>query len=458
MKRYPTYLLWFGFAIACSVLWACGGSKNASEGSAAQDFSAAPTPTSSFNFNGVQILHQRTDGPLVSVGLVFGGRHTREDSTLSGLENLLMQMLIHGGTHYRSPHQVKVRAEAVGARFSTEVQPDHSLLTMQCPADEFENAWRLLGEMIFEPAFLPPVFGRLLSGAQERMQLRAKDSLYGPIERAVGKSLYYAHPYRLPLKGTPASLNRMRYDALFVYYDRMLTATNIKLVVVGNVSRATIADNLIGTFDQLLQEPTRALPDVNWENVPEPVLMPDSTLPEGRFYARVPGPNVYDAEAVQLELALLCLKSAVQAELCQQRQLTCDFDAELLYCAHQGAEWRFTTPVPHQTIGYFLNILKRIVESGPYERELAAAKAQLKYRVFAPRMKQLAHVQQLSAMLSAFGSPGLVAKPAEMANTINLASAKDIQRVARKYFSNPLWYYHGNPRKMNAQLFSREAG
>ena len=451
MKRLLYISLLFILAIA-----GCTGGKNNADADAAQDFTAPPPSASSFDFNGVRIIHQRTSSPLVSVGVVFKGRHAREDSSLAGLESLLLEMLVHGGTHYRKPREVKARAEALGASFETDIRLDHSLLMMQCSQRNFEDAWQLLSEMLLEPAFLPPVFGRVVGNSQEELRLRHKEELFAPIHQSIDRTLHYAHPYRLPLKGTPGSIKRLRNDALFVYYDRMLTAGNIELVFVGNVSRRNIADRLIGTFDELLQESSPPIPDIDWVNAPTPVLMPDSTIPDGRFLARIPGPNTYDAEAVQLELALLCLKSTVQAELCQQRQLTCDFDAKLLLTAHEGAEWRFTTPVPHQTLSYFNAILNRIVDKGPYARELTAAKAQLKYRRFAPQIEQAEQLQVLSRLSAAFGGPGLVGRPQDLTAAINSAEPKAIQRVARKYLAYPHWYYYGNPRKMNAGLFNRE--
>lgn len=184
--------------------------------------------------SGAKIIIREEHGvPLFAVRAVFAGGLRYETPANNGLTTLLGRSLTRG-TRTRDAEEISQLADAyagalqgVGGRNSVGVRGEFL-------SRHFDAAFRLFADCVVEPAFPDAEVAR-----ERRLLLQdiltREDKPSGLAFDLFAKTLYRAHPYRMPALGEPGPVEGLGPEALRDYHASYMDPSQLTLSVVGDV-------------------------------------------------------------------------------------------------------------------------------------------------------------------------------------------------------------------------------
>lgn len=144
------------------------------------------------------------------------------------------------GTEKKDQLELALTIEGRGAMLKAHGTWDHTLITLEGLAEDFEQLMALLAEIVLEPGFPEQDFLYL----RERRKAELLHYLDDPRELANRTYLplfFGANPYGHAVDGSPDSLAAMELDDLKSFYHHEFHPAESTLVIVGMVSEAASA-------------------------------------------------------------------------------------------------------------------------------------------------------------------------------------------------------------------------
>lgn len=218
--------------------------------------------------NGLVVLtYEDSRLAMADVALVCRSGHDADPLDRAGLALLTAQMLGRG-TRSMSADSFAAVVEFLGARIDGTAAEDHSRVSGRVLSRDFATGLDLLADAVLNPAFdtteLELARRQALSGARRRLDYPGLQVSY-----ELDRLLFPGHPFSAPVQGDTASLRAIRRDELVEFHRRHYVPNNCFVVVVGDVRREEVLEELGRRFGTW----TRA-------DVATPVL-PDPPMPEG---------------------------------------------------------------------------------------------------------------------------------------------------------------------------------
>jgi predicted Zn-dependent peptidase len=185
----------------------------------------------------------RTELPTIAGAVVMNGGGGLQRPGQPGLTQLTLEML-EEGTASRSAAQIAIEAESVGADVSASCGWDASYVSFRCLKTELPRALDLAIDMLCNPTF-PDLEWQRVRGLAVASLRAERDSAEARAYRGLLQALYKEHhPYRYPLVGTSASVDRLVRSDLVEFHARYLVPSRTSVVIAGDVAPATVAEEL----------------------------------------------------------------------------------------------------------------------------------------------------------------------------------------------------------------------
>jgi predicted Zn-dependent peptidase len=189
--------------------------------------------------NGLLVLVRENPlAPVVAISLMveMGSRWERPEN--AGISNFVHAVMVKGTTK-RSGGEMAEAVAALGGKIGAAGDVDYAEIRTSGLGRFWRELIELTAELALSPALLPEEVDNerdwLLSRLQKRHDSpndRAFDALYA--------LLYGAHPYALPILGTPESLKRIDHAAIVQWYRRFYRPERMKLAVSGQVKASEV--------------------------------------------------------------------------------------------------------------------------------------------------------------------------------------------------------------------------
>ena len=201
--------------------------------------------------------------PIVDVQVVFTAG-SAYDGKKSGLASFVNSMLGEG-TKTHNADQISNTFDSVGAQFSQEVDQDMAAVRLRSLLlPKYLNpALKMLGEVLTQPSFSKTPFQRIKQ--QTLTEIKMGEQMPGVIAaEAFFRLIYRDHPYAHPLTGDLVSVERMLLQDIKIFYQRYYVAKNAKIIIVGDITRATaenIAEQVMGRLPQGEPAPLLSMAD-----------------------------------------------------------------------------------------------------------------------------------------------------------------------------------------------------
>ena len=207
-----------------------------------------PTPLRHRLDNGLEIRVVEQPGlPIVAFGLMLDAGATSDPETLPGLASFTSDMLSEGTTS-KSSQEIASAFEFIGARLSTDVRREYTLLSSETLSKHWATALDLAADLVKHPTFpeheLERVRRELLTDLR-----RGKDDPTVIAERVMpglvfGQETGYAHP----IHGTEAAVSALTRNDVVDQFQRAYGSGGATLIVAGDVTLSEVVTQAQAAF------------------------------------------------------------------------------------------------------------------------------------------------------------------------------------------------------------------
>jgi predicted Zn-dependent peptidase len=177
----------------------------------------------------------------VGVWLTRGSRH--EPADRAGIAHLVEHMLFKG-TRTRSQEQIAQAIDSLGGHMDAFTAKEYAGYFVKVLDEHLPVALDILSDIVLNPVFAADELEREQRVVLEEIKM-VEDTPDDLVHEIFSEHLWQGHPIARPILGTADSVGAMTPDALRDYFEATYRASNLLVVVVGNIDHARAAD-LVG--------------------------------------------------------------------------------------------------------------------------------------------------------------------------------------------------------------------
>jgi zinc protease len=378
--------------------------------------------------------------PLMAMRFAFdGGGSTQDPAGKEGLANFLSSMLDEGAGDLLAK-AFQERMEELAMRMSFDDGQDAFYGSFETLTENRDEAAKTLALAVTRPRFDAEAIERMRRQHLAGLAYAARDPQRVASEQWMA-TVFAGHPYGRPSNGTPKSVADISSADLAAFHKRAFAKDNLRVVVVGDIDAAALGKLLDNVFGAL---PAKAAlsPVASTEakaKAGEKLKIIDMNVPQSvaRFGLPAMGRSDKDFMAAFVLNTILggsSFTSRLYQEVREKRGLAYGVDTSIVPMRH-AALFYGGVATKNEEVGQSLDVIraemKRIVEEGPTEKELADTKAYLTGS-FALRFDTSANIanQLLWMHLEGLGYGYMETRNAE----IEAVTIDDVRRVAKRLF------------------------
>lgn len=321
--------------------------------------------------------------PVVAARAALLGGQLVEREETAGHSAFLAAMWLRG-TQSRSAGDFADRIESLAGDVDGFSGRNSCGVTLDCTSDQFLPVLDLFAEALLTPAFTPDEIERERRDTLAALA-RREDRLSARVFDLFSKAHYAAHPYRLPVAGTPESIARIAREDLVAHHERVIVANNLVVAVVGDVDPDDAAAAVAQRFAEL--SPGPRVEDLLAPDEPAPTERREAVETKDRAQAHLVlgfrGLTLHDPDRDVLEVLSQILAGQggrLFLELRDRRSLAYTVSAMNVEGLAPGffAVYIGTSPERYdEALAGIREELARVVETAPGEDELDRARRYL---------------------------------------------------------------------------------
>ena len=200
--------------------------------------------------NGLEVwLVEQHEVPMVQINLIVRAGSSADPAGRFGLASMTANMLDEGAGG-KSALELADAVEFLGAQLSTTSTFDYSAVRLSTPVARLNDALPLMTDVVMRPSFPANELERLRKERLTRL-LQARDDPAAIIEIAFPRLVFGdKHRYGSAAGGGEAEVKAMTVDELRGFHASYYRPEHSTLLVVGDVSPATMMPMLERTFGQ----------------------------------------------------------------------------------------------------------------------------------------------------------------------------------------------------------------
>lgn len=340
--------------------------------------------------------------PIVDIVLQFRAG-TTQDTVLPGLASLAFYMLDEGSQQHTATQQAE-QLERLGAVMEKQIRLEHATLSLRSLSTEalFDPALALFIDLVARPAFTADALAKIKSqllrhsaSREHHPRLRARSEAF--------RHLFSGHPYGNPSGSTQQGIDQATPEDLRRFHQRAYCASNLDIVVVGDLSLAQA--------QAVSQQISQALPQ-GWSAIELPAAAPaaGATLnveqPGASTAVLIALPMSMPANHPQYPALVLAsevlgsgIASRLMNELRHRRGLTYGIYTRVNALSAGGlfsAEWDIAPEYVEGSQVLVETLLREFIEQGPTQAEVQVARKQLAGQL----LRDVAQNKHLAALLT----------------------------------------------------------
>lgn len=340
--------------------------------------------------------------PIVDIVLQFKAG-TTQDTVLPGLASLAFYMLDEGSQQHTATQQAE-QLERLGAVMEKQIRLEHATLSLRSLSNEalFNPALALFIDLVARPAFTADALAKIKSqllrhnaSREQNPRLRARSEAF--------RHMFSGHPYGNPSGSTQQGIDQATPEDLRRFHQRAYCASNLDIVVVGDLSLAQA--------QAVSQQISQALPQ-GWSAIELPAAAPaaGATLnveqPGASTAVLIALPMSMPANHPQYPALVLAsevlgsgIASRLMNELRHRRGLTYGIYTRVNALSAGGlfsAEWDIAPEYVEGSQILVETLLREFIEQGPSQAELQVARKQLAGQL----LRDVAQNKHLAALLT----------------------------------------------------------
>ena len=404
------------------------------------------------NINGVKVIVQPSGNEIVVIKTFVRGGVQNYPVDKAGIENLALNALTECGTKKDDKNSYKDKLDRVSAQVSGNTTMDYAAFTMNCIKSDFNTVWPLYSDAMLTPRFDAKEFDRIKQDAINF--IRANESNPdNAIDKMARQTAFVGKNYAKDPQGTVASVTKLTAEETRKYWHSIFTRSRLVIVVVADIERS----DLEAKMKELLAKVPAGTPMVIKKESYVPAA--NTFKPQQRDNATnyiqgiTGGPQPGTADFNAFVLAMRVFSSRHFVEIRSKNGLSYAPGAWFTAGNSNYANIYVTTTEPDKYIAVARQLIDKVKTEGFTAEELKNIKTQYLTGVYYRQ-------ETNDAQASALGSNEIVHGNWKRANTIKddikKVSLEQMNAVFKKYINNITWSYQGDPKKVNAVLFTQK--
>ena len=410
----------------------------------------ADSATTSYEVDGVRIVHRRASNDVVAVNLYLLGGSRQVTPATAGIELLLLAASERGTAGF-TKERIRDVGALTGSSFVIDPAPDWTMFGFRGIRSALDSTWALFADRVMRPALEPTelelVRAQLAAGiAAER------DDPDALLERLADSLAFAGHPYAIPPHGTATSVARLTREELRRYHAEQFVTSRMLLVVVGNIERPHLERLVRGTLATLPRGSYAWTLPAAPAGAGAPLVVEPRRLPTNYILGYYAGPPASSADLPALRVATSVLSGRLFQEIRGRRNLTYAVHAPLLDRGIAAGGLYVTTVAPSEVLRIMRDEVTRL------QTELIDAAA-------LPEMIGLfltdyfldneTNAAQADFLARAQLYKGSYREADNFVRSLRAVTNEDIRRVARQYMKGMHWAYVGDPSQAPRQAVLR---
>lgn len=394
------------------------------------------------------IISENPVADLVAMQILTKAGQRMAEPSKAGIAAVVTAMLPRG-TQRRTAQEIALSLESVGATLGASTAHDYTQLSTIAPSRFMDTALEVMADLVtgakFDPADIETQRRITLSVVRQRL-----DQASIRVQELAAGVLYPFHPYGPPLAGTVESISSLTRDDLLSFYQTFYVASNMVVVVAGNVTQEAALAKVARAFGGLrtgeLPRRTRLLPSVEKALAPHPTRPVEVRETQRTATASIvisyPAPEIghRDWAALRVLDTILGggLSSRLFTEIRERQGLV--YSISSAYFTRTGPSMLLLSAATDagnltKVVEGMLRETARLIDTpvGPEELERA------KNRIIGTHALSHEDLRNQAFLLGWYEVLGVGYQfDHRQSELINRITAEDVQRVARAYLKNPV--------------------
>lgn len=195
--------------------------------------------------NGMSLFVVHRPAGVVSMSVVALGGASRVPEGKSGLAALTVRMMTEGTTR-KSSLELAEAVESLGTSLEQSAGRDFVRLAMTTLRENMKDGLALLAEVVEKPAFQPKELERVRHEWLDSIEAERQSP--SRLSSLVGLRVLLGTAAGAPVSGSRHDVEALKRADLVDYYGKSFVASNLALVVVGDVGMADVKPLAAGLF------------------------------------------------------------------------------------------------------------------------------------------------------------------------------------------------------------------
>ncbi len=413
--------------------------------------SANETSLKIFTVDGLKVILKPTTKEVISARLFIKGGNANFSKQQEGIESLMLNLMIEGGTSNRNKLVFNNEAEKIGTRFGSSTTYDFSEINMTCIKPFWNESWQLFADAVMNPLFSEEEFKLL----QQKTITALKQKQSNPDEHLRNIAMQHAFEGRNYAKlpdGSPESVQNITIEDLKSHYKKVIGKNRCYLVVVGNISQEALIQKIKADFSKL-SFGTSYTPEAR-KPIGEPgIFVEDRDIATNYIRGLMSAPQMSHPDGIVMRLAMSILRDRFFVELRTKRSLTYAPQASYAYLAITEPYNIIyaSTQQPKEALTVMIDEINTIKSKGFLQSELDNEKQSFLTQYYMNLQTASDQTYNLG-IAELWGDANIAERFSESLSNITL---KDLNRVFDKYTNAIRWTYLGKKDQVKQEDFKQ---
>lgn len=404
------------------------------------------------NINGVKVIVQPSGNEIIEIQTIIKGGVQNYSDSKAGIESLAFTALTECGTQKDDKNSFKNKLDKVSAQMNGSTNMDYASFSMNCIKKDFEVVWPLYADALIVPKFDEKEFARIKQDAITGLRAQESNPDYS-IGRMARQLAFAGRNYAKEPQGTIESVSKLTAAETKKYYQSILTRSRMVIVVVGEIEKKALEEKV----KALLAKVPAGSP---FQPKKETYVPAANTLkPQEKEFATnyiqgitgAPQPGTPDFNAFVLAMRVFSTKHFV--EIRSKNGLSYAPGAWFNGGLTPYANISVTTTEPNKYVAVARQLIDKVKKEGFTEEELKNQKTGYVTNVY---YRQETNAAQASSLASNEVLHGNWRRANTIKDDMKKVTVADLNRVFNKYITNITWAYQGDPKKVDAKMYTQK--
>jgi predicted Zn-dependent peptidase len=402
--------------------------------------------------NGVKVIVQPSGNDIVVIQTIIKGGVQNYPADKAGIESLAINALTECGTTKDDKNSFKNKLDKVSAEVSGNSGMDYASFSMNCIKTDFETVWPLYTDAMTIPRFDAKEFDRIRQDAINGIRANESDPDFA-IDRMAKQTAFAGKDYAKNPDGSVETVTKLTAADTKKYFQSVLTRSRLVIVIVGDLDRAAIESKM----KEFLAKIPAGVPFKAKKEMYAPVA--NSFKPQARENATnyvqgiTGGPQAGTTDFNAFVLAMRIFASRHFIEIRTKNGLSYAPGVWFSAGATPYSNIYVTTTDPNKYIAVARQLIDKIKAEGFTEEELKNMKTQYLTGIY---YRQETNDAQAGALAANEVVHGNWKRAIQIKDDIKKVTLDQLNTTFKKYINNITWSYQGDPKKVNALMYTQK--